>query len=34
MDKGVGMMMKNMIEELAPLDSLLVTLQIHEIKGG
>ena len=33
-DKGIGMMMKNMAEELAPLDSLLIPFQIYKIKGG
>ena len=34
MDKGVRMMMKNMVEEFAPLDPLLIPFQIYEIKGG
>ena len=34
MDKGVGMMMKNMAEELALLDPLLIPFEIYEIKGG
>ena len=34
MDKGIGMMMKNMVEELAPLDPLLIPFQIYKIKGG
>ena len=34
MDKGVGMMMKNMEKELAPLDQLLIPFQIYEIKEG
>ena len=33
-DKGIGMMMKNMAEELAPLDLLLIPFQIYKIKGG
>ena len=34
MDKGVGMMMKNMTEELAPLDPFLIPFQIYKIKEG
>ena len=32
MDKGVGMMMRNKVEELAPLDPFLIPFQIYEIK--
>ena len=32
MDKGEGVMMKNMAEELALLDSLLISFKIYEIK--
>ena len=32
MDKGVGMMMRNKVEELVPLDPNLIPFQIYEIK--
>ena len=34
MDKGIGMMMKNLAEELVPLDPLLIQFQVYEIKEG
>ena len=32
MDNGVGIMMRNKVEELAPLDPFLIIVQKHEIK--
>ena len=32
MDKGIGMMMRNKVEELASLDPMLITSQIYELK--
>ena len=34
MDKGVGIMMRNKAEELAPLDPLLIPFLIYKIKEG
>ena len=34
MDKGVGMMMRNKMEEFAPLNPFVTTFQIYKIKEG
>ena len=34
MNKGIGMMMRNKVEELTPLDPILIPFKTYEIKEG